>query len=148
MLITLFLLFDFEGKLMLPLKEMLNVKPPRMDDRNYNMSDTSASFALSETDTHTWFEVVSWSPRTYAIHNLLSDEEADYLLAAAEPKLERSYVHGNKRFEDLLEEKIKYIRPFVIKGLRWMLGLDRLARKVSSARTSSGIFLIEVSIIR
>ena len=138
MAISFFLMFDFGD-----LKN--NFKPPKAAKNkraiNYNMSDTSASFALSETDTHTWFEVVSWSPRTYAIHNLLSDEEADYLMAAAEPKLKRSYVQGNKnkRFKDLIKKKIKYIRPFVTEGLRWMLGLD--SRKVSSGRTSSGTFL-------
>ncbi|KAI3907235.1 hypothetical protein MKW92_025239 [Papaver armeniacum] len=43
-----------------------------------------------ELDLYVKPEIISWAPRIIVLHNFLSSEECDYLIATARPRLERS----------------------------------------------------------
>eukprot|EP01128_Nolandella_sp_AFSM9_P009214 TRINITY_DN5837_c0_g1_i1.p1 TRINITY_DN5837_c0_g1~~TRINITY_DN5837_c0_g1_i1.p1 ORF type:complete len:298 (+),score=70.70 TRINITY_DN5837_c0_g1_i1:46-894(+) len=41
-----------------------------------------------------WIETISWSPRVFVYHNMISKEDAAYVVQLATPKVERSTVVG------------------------------------------------------
>lgn len=47
---------------------------------------------LAAHEGPTWIELISWKPRTFLLHELLSPQEADYIVAVASPSLQRSTV--------------------------------------------------------
>ncbi|KAG7669310.1 hypothetical protein Ndes2526B_g05614 [Nannochloris sp. 'desiccata'] len=49
-----------------------------------------------------WIETLSWKPRAFLYHNLLSDAEANHLVDVAKPFMRRSTVVGNKG-EDVVD---------------------------------------------
>ena len=48
--------------------------------------------AASDLDRGYWSEPVSWYPRAFHLHNVMSAEECDEFMAIAEPRVKRSTV--------------------------------------------------------
>eukprot|EP00879_Flechtneria_rotunda_P021291 GHRR01022434.1.p1 GENE.GHRR01022434.1~~GHRR01022434.1.p1 ORF type:complete len:174 (+),score=18.81 GHRR01022434.1:304-825(+) len=46
------------------------------------------------TSTNKWIQLISWKPRAFIYHNLLTDEEADHIKRLAAPMMKRSTVVG------------------------------------------------------
>lgn len=52
--------------------------------------------AIHPRTKETWVETVSWKPRAFLIHNLLSDEECEHVIELASPKVKQTTViHAN-----------------------------------------------------
>ena len=58
----------------------------------------------------TWIEPFSWKPRAFTIHNLLTEEECDHLVALAEPSLAASkvVVDSAQRTSGVSEERTSF----------------------------------------
>jgi hypothetical protein len=58
--------------------------------------DKKAVFGTGrELEGERWIETISWTPRAFIFHNLLSEEEASDLIVQAAPQLKRSTVVGS-----------------------------------------------------
>jgi hypothetical protein len=58
--------------------------------------DKKAVFGTGrELEGERWIETISWTPRAFIFHNLLSEEEASELIVQAAPQLRRSTVVGS-----------------------------------------------------
>ena len=46
----------------------------------------------ADDDDGTWIEVVSWAPRAFFVHNIITAEECDYLVTLAKPHIAQTTV--------------------------------------------------------
>jgi prolyl 4-hydroxylase len=68
-------------------------------DASFSPPGLSAGFKKSGGDTVLWtgrIEQISWAPRAYILHNFLTDEECDHLIALGNPTLVKSTVVDSK----------------------------------------------------
>ena len=63
--------------------------------------DKTAVFGRGEAEAaeeaERWIETISWTPRAFIFHNLLSTDEADALIHQAAPHMKRSTVVGGEK---------------------------------------------------
>lgn len=56
-----------------------------------------------------WIETMSWKPRAFVYHGLLSEQECDHIIALATPSMQRSsVVHPNGSTEPKDEIRTSY----------------------------------------
>jgi prolyl 4-hydroxylase len=57
------------------------------------MGTVTPAFGLAGS-SRPWIEHISWRPRAYVFHNLLSNEEVEHVLGIAKDYIERSSVQN------------------------------------------------------
>ena len=50
------------------------------------------TYSVEDAERGTWMELLSWKPRAFAIHNFMTKQECDDLIAIAKPMVTRSTV--------------------------------------------------------
>ncbi|XP_026438861.1 prolyl 4-hydroxylase 1-like [Papaver somniferum] len=79
---------------------------------NNGIGDRVSGFSSCENDDEAKMlriglvtpEVISWSPRITLLHNFLSSEECDYLIAIGKPRLQRSRAHDRKTGKGIIND--------------------------------------------
>ena len=57
-----------------------------------DVEPNAVTAAAQDRERGTWVEPVSWHPRAFVLHNILSPDECDQVLAIARPRMRRSTV--------------------------------------------------------
>ena len=93
--------------------------------------EPSITLDLEPNGKKMWLEIVTWTPRAFLIHNLLSSKESAYMIEKAKLRMKKSTLEVEKHI------KFPIFRKQIIWLYRWWMG-------ISDVRTSSGANLREV----
>lgn len=65
---------------------------PKANDLNSIVRNKLDRIEEDEGRREQWVEVISWEPRAFVYHNLLTQEECDHLISLAKPHMQKSTV--------------------------------------------------------
>lgn len=92
--------------------KLFSESPPEPDSKFSNKYVNEVSFSLNtEKDNPSlWIETLSWKPRAFVIHNMLTDEECDHMIRQGEVTIDRSTVvpHSDNRSSATSESRTSY----------------------------------------
>lgn len=65
---------------------------PKANDLSSIVRNSAERTQGDDRSKEQWVEVISWEPRAFVYHNLLTQQECDYLIDLAKPHMEKSTV--------------------------------------------------------